>query len=31
MYPENIDSFVEKLNKLDNNTYVIEEEVKPIN
>ncbi|WP_315114227.1 hypothetical protein [Clostridium intestinale] len=31
MYPESIDSFVEKLNKLDNNTYVIEEEVKPIN
>lgn len=27
MYPENIDYFTEKLNKLDNNTYVIEEEV----
>jgi hypothetical protein len=26
-YPESIDKFTEKLNKLDNNTYVIEEEV----
>ena len=27
MYPESIDKFTEKLNKLENNTYVIEEEV----
>lgn len=27
MYPESIDCFIEKLNKLDNHTYVIEEEV----
>ncbi|GAA0735886.1 hypothetical protein [Clostridium oceanicum] len=27
MYPNNIDVFIEKLNKLDNNTYVIEEVV----
>ncbi|MBZ9635490.1 hypothetical protein [Clostridium sp. FP1] len=27
MYPENVDKFTEKLNKLENNTYVIEEEV----
>ncbi|MDU4726404.1 hypothetical protein [Clostridium sp.] len=27
MYPESIDKFTEKLNKIDNNTYVIEEEV----
>ncbi|MBE6043533.1 MAG: hypothetical protein E7216_04775 [Clostridium thermopalmarium] len=27
MYPESIDKFTEKLNKLDGNTYVIEEEV----
>ncbi|WP_242951360.1 hypothetical protein [Clostridium kluyveri] len=26
-YPESIDKFTEKLNKLDNNTYVIEEEI----
>lgn len=26
-YPKEIDNFVEKLNKLDNNTYVIEEEI----
>lgn len=27
MYPESIDKFTEKLNKIDGNTYVIEEEV----
>lgn len=27
MYPQNLDRFIEKLNKIDNNTYVIEEEV----
>ncbi|MEW9096404.1 MAG: hypothetical protein AB2417_15105 [Clostridiaceae bacterium] len=27
MYPNNIDKFTEKLNKIDGNTYVIEEEV----
>lgn len=27
MYPDAVDSFSEKLNKIDNNTYVIEEEV----
>lgn len=32
MYPQDgIDKFVEKLNKLEDNTYVIEEEVAPIN
>ncbi|MFU0784318.1 hypothetical protein [Clostridium sp.] len=30
-YPESIDKFTEKLNKLDNNTYVIEEEVEVTN
>lgn len=30
-YPQEIDKFTEKLNKLDNNTYVIEEEVEIIN
>lgn len=30
-YPESIDKFAQKLNKLDNNTYVIEEEVEVIN
>lgn len=27
MYPDSIDKFIEKLNKIENNTYVIEEEV----
>ncbi|GCD10600.1 hypothetical protein [Clostridium tagluense] len=27
MYPQNIDKFIEKLNKLENNIYVLEEEV----
>lgn len=27
MYPQNVDKFIEKLNKIDNNTYVVEEEV----
>lgn len=31
MYPESIDKFTEKLNKVDGNTYVIEEEVTIIN
>lgn len=31
MYPDEIDKFTEKLNKIDNNTYVIEEEVKLTN
>lgn len=30
-YPKKIDNFIEKLNKLDNNIYVIEEVVTPIN
>ena len=30
-YPQEIDKFTEKLNKLDNNTYVIEEEVEIVN
>ncbi|WP_234123441.1 pyocin knob domain-containing protein [Clostridium hydrogenum] len=30
-YPDNIDNFTDKLNKLDNNTYVIEEEVALVN
>lgn len=30
-YPDSIDKFTEKLNKLDNNTYVIEEEVEVTN
>jgi hypothetical protein len=31
MYPENIDGFIKKLNKVDNKNYVIEEEVSLIN
>lgn len=31
MYPNDIDTFTEKLNKLDNNTYVVEEEIFLIN
>jgi hypothetical protein len=30
-YPQEIDKFIEKLNKLDNNTYVIEEKVEVTN
>lgn len=31
MYPSEVDKFTEKLNRLDNNTYVIEEEVSLVN
>ncbi|MBW9154852.1 hypothetical protein [Clostridium tagluense] len=31
MYPENVDKFTEKLNKIENNTYVIEEEISIVN
>lgn len=30
-YPGSIDKFTEKLNKLENNVYVIEEEIAPVN